>query len=94
MMSRKRELKIIPKGWPCPLGECPAGLFVYDGILCVKTAAHGSILANGNEAWYGATSIRHLMVQPCEAVWSGQGNDTEERAHSRGFVKPGGEEER
>ena len=81
-MSRKRELKIIPKGWPCLLGECPAGLFVYsengyDGILCVKTA-HGPILANGNEAWCRTSEKNALMVQPCEAVWSGVGYDIED----------------
>lgn len=67
-----RELKIIPKGWPCSLGECPTGLFVYERTLCVKSVHDGPILATGDVAWCGTSdksSTMALIVQPCEAVW-------------------------
>jgi hypothetical protein len=71
-----KELKIIPMGWPCTLGECPTGLFVYGKTLCVKSVHDGPILATGDVAWCGASAEdarNQLIVQPCEAIWEERG---------------------
>jgi len=32
-----KRLVVVPSGWECTLAECPSGLFIHDGILCLKT---------------------------------------------------------
>jgi len=72
-----KRLIVKPVGWPCTLGECPAGLFVHGDDLCFKTdyTDDGKMevyLENGEAFWAGCRSqedLRKVIVQPVEAEW-------------------------
>lgn len=69
------EKRIIPKGWPCSLDECPPGVFAKDGSLGFKTEYRDTHIGpeayclESGECWWGGTSdvaARKLqIVQPC-----------------------------
>lgn len=60
-------MRIVPKGWPCQLGEV-RGLFLFGDTLGVATAyGDAYIVENGDAFWGGAKGKRdraELMVQP------------------------------
>lgn len=69
-----RELIVKPDGWPCSLGECPPGFFVFNDSLCFKTG-YGDLevyCESGEAFWGGAKTkedIATLIVQPVTSEW-------------------------
>ena len=66
---------MMPDGWPCTLGECRPGNFIFEDHLCFKDE-YGSSGNSYNEAgeifWGGTTDEterRKLVVQPVDPVW-------------------------
>lgn len=66
---------MMPDGWPCTLGECRPGHFIFQDLLCFKDE-YGSAGNAFNEAgeifWGGTTDVterRKLVVQPVDPVW-------------------------
>ena len=76
-----RRLVILPQGWPCTLGECPPGFYLFQDDLCMKTEyVRESVGGNGVEAfncggeafWGGASTnaeCAKLIVQPVSVRW-------------------------
>lgn len=70
-------LKLVPDGWPCTLGECPPGPFIYNGNLGFKTeyTNNGDIevfCETGEYFWAGtnvAEERNKIIVQPVIAKW-------------------------
>ena len=84
MMKKKeaiytKDLKLKPDGWPCSLGACRPGLFVYKmDEVCMKTSykdSTGNIevyLSDGSVFWGGTSnheSRSALIVQPVKYIW-------------------------
>lgn len=71
-----KQLIVVPYGWPCALGECPPGLFMYEETLGFNNEYGGDppyIVESGEVFWGGATldkERRKLTVQPCILEWS------------------------
>jgi hypothetical protein len=70
-----RRLVMVPDGWPCKLGECLPGHFVFKDRLCFKDQ-YGSEGNSYNEAgeifWGGVSSEderQELIVQPVNPLW-------------------------
>jgi len=68
-----RILKIVPKGWPCTLQECPPGHFVYEDQLCFKSEYSKNGNAGGIEAFNSAGEYfcagENTVVQPADYEW-------------------------
>lgn len=69
-----KTLTIKPDGWPCKLGECPPGHFVFEDSLCFKTEyGELEVYNEAGEAFWGGQStklaVSNLIVQPVVAEW-------------------------
>ena len=78
-----KKLIVKPGGWPCPLKECPPGLFTFERTLCVRTdyptrLEDGSYtdpvyLVDGGSVFWGGTKTcedrGNLLVQPSANEW-------------------------
>lgn len=69
-----KKLVVRPNDWPCKLGECRPGLFMYDACLGLKSE-YGEffVVASGEAFWGGVTTEQEravLVVQPCHYEWS------------------------
>lgn len=75
-----RSLRVIPKGWPVKLGECPPGLFSFTGDIGFKSEYFTDdpekievfCAESGECFWGGVTSKQarmELMVQPVVLEW-------------------------
>ena len=70
---------IVPTGWPCTLGDCPPGPFIFDSRLCFKSEY---ITENKCDAYCASgeyfcgpppqtdESRSACMVQPVHIEWS------------------------
>jgi hypothetical protein len=77
-----KHLCLEPEGWPCPLSECPPGLFVFNNIVGFKSE-YGRVdedrrysdvfCADSGEYFWGGESNKEareaLVVQPVKAHW-------------------------
>ena len=70
-----KQLRIVPDGWPCTLGECGPGLFTYKNNLGFKSeyGQDGVYVVVSGEIFWGGTNTKEnrlaLPVQPCKAEW-------------------------
>ncbi len=68
-----KRLVLVPHGWPLPLGECSAGLFVCGDAVGLKTeyGLEPEAYCDSGEFWGGvsAEARRAVVVQPVEARW-------------------------
>lgn len=60
-----RRLVIVPDGWPCSYEECPAGYFVHEGHLFLKSEYGGQGYCGSGEAF----ALSPAEVQPVYATW-------------------------
>ena len=62
-----KQMKIVPKGWPCKLYEV-RGLFLFDDELCMASAYNDAYIVETGDAFWGGAKGREargeLMVQP------------------------------
>lgn len=73
-----KRLIVTPVDWECRLDECPSGLFVFDGIIGLKSEYHTDgkmdvyVAASGEYFWGGVDTHEAknaLMVIPCTYEW-------------------------
>ena len=78
-----QQLCLEPEGWPCPLSECPPGLFVVNNNSVGFKSEYGRMegdrrysevfCADSGEYFWGGTSNKDaresLIVQPVVARW-------------------------
>ena len=69
-----KRLVLGPDGWPCLLGECRPGLFVFEGeTVCIKTDYGADAFLEGGDAFWGGASTAEdraaLTVQPVVSEW-------------------------
>lgn len=72
-----KRFVIKPENWSCTLAECPAGFFMFNDQLCLKTeyvgcGPQGVYGASGEVFWGGAKTgaIRQkVLVMPVKVVW-------------------------
>ena len=71
-----RKLEVVPYGWPCPLMECPPGLFVYGDQLCFKSEYGDNdgkmdVYNSAGEYFHGPKDINPnvVIVQPVISQW-------------------------
>jgi len=70
-----KQLKIVPDGWLCTLGQCPPGLFVFQNCLGFKSeyGQDEMYVVESGEAFWGGTNTKEkrlsLPVQPCKTEW-------------------------
>lgn len=71
MANTRKILK--PSDWECTLADCPPGLFVFEGEVCLKTEypdkdGHCEVYCSSGEAFWGGKSrkseVDGLMVIP------------------------------
>lgn len=74
-----KQLLIEPNGWPCRLGECPPGPFVYGEILGFKSeyrTAEGHLEVFNAAGEYfcgiGLQKLEDTIVQPVTARWENE----------------------
>jgi hypothetical protein len=64
-----REVVILPYGWRKSLGECPVGVFEFNGHFGFKSQYGDCFcLDSGEMFWAGCHSVEdrnNLPVQPC-----------------------------
>lgn len=63
-------MKVKAKKKFVPLQDCPVGLFLSEGELCVKTQYHleSYIVSSGERFWGGTTNkndLANVQVKPC-----------------------------
>lgn len=65
-------LLIVPVSFPCSLHQCPNGLVMIDGRLCIKTDS-GEIFAETGERCYGGNldhpERKTAIAQPAKIEW-------------------------
>lgn len=73
-----KRLILEPNGWECTLGECLAGLFVFDDSICFKTeyrTENGDmeVYCESGEVFIGSSNSKeerdNLIVQPVVVHW-------------------------
>lgn len=70
-----KRLVMMPDGWPCTLGECRPGHFIYQDRLCFKDeyGSAGNSYNEAGEIFWGGTTDRQdrntLTVQPVLPIW-------------------------
>ena len=67
-----KKLELIPLNFPCRLGECPPGFFLFRDEVCFKSEYTESYNSAGEYFW-GGTSDKNetwaLIVQPLDYKW-------------------------
>lgn len=68
----RKELHIVPSGWPCRFSVCPPGFFLFNDALCIKSE-YGEAFCETGEAFWGGAKTRaersDVIVQPVVYVW-------------------------
>ena len=70
-----KQLRIVPDGWPCLLGECRCGLFMFKDCLGFKSeyGPDDVYVVESGEVFWGGTKSKEkrlaLPVQPCKTEW-------------------------
>lgn len=69
-----KHLILKPFGWPTTFRDCPPGLFVFNGGVCLKSEyGEGESFCESGEVFWGGTSTpnerANLVVQPVIAEW-------------------------
>lgn len=65
-----KRLVLVPDGWPCPLSECPPGVFAIEDRIGFKSEYHTD--GNKMEAYCESGEFfasQHVTVQPLVAKW-------------------------
>ena len=69
----RKQLLVIPEGFPCSLADCPPGLFLKADQLCFKSEYNGEAFTDSGEMFWGGISTREerdrIIVQPCVYRW-------------------------
>ena len=68
----RKQVSIVPEGWPCTLGDCPPGHFMSGDELCFKSEYRSNgqieVYCSSGEAFWGGVSGHDareaLIVQP------------------------------
>jgi len=78
-----KRLVLEPFGWPCTLGECPPGHFLWEDSVCFKTEYGGMECSNpgvpGPEVKWTVGNHSDPYNEAGEHFWGGGVTDKDER---------------